>query len=157
MTYRNCQLLLPVLMISATLLQGCGGEETLPEDFVPLEPSMVFTAAISPTGEGTTGAELKVRNNTTVTITNITVDFTFPAGVMIEGGSAGGNCGISDGTASGYRIRSDSLAPGGQCSVNMELYANSSGPKTFSVQSGALTADSVPANDRRFTWSWTAP
>lgn len=147
-----------LLLIAATLLTACGDEKLmLPADYVPLEPSMVFTAVTSPTGAGTTGAKLEVHNRTTAAVSNIVVDFTFPAGVTVEGGSAGANCGFGDATSTGYRIRFDRLDANQQCGVFMDLESSSSGTKTFSVQPGALTADGLPANEKRFTWTWTAP
>jgi hypothetical protein len=150
------------IIVAALLLHGCGGGGNgNANQSDTLVPSAEFSAPNSLVSQGTAQVKLQITNKAQTYINNIAVDFTYPSGVAIEGGSVGSTCAtVSSGnsTSSGYRITFFSLGAGETCGVFMDIYSTTgSGSKVFTVGPGNVTGDAVSANAQTYSWTWNAP
>jgi hypothetical protein len=163
--YPSAAVLFSKFFVAAIFLHGCGGGggggggNASQSD--PLEPTVEFSAPNPLVAQGTAQVRLLVTNKAQTHINNITANFTFPSGVAIEGGSVGSTCAaVSSGnsTSTGYRITFYSFGAGETCGVFMDIYSTTgSGSKVFTVGSGNVTGDAVPANAQTYSWTWNSP
>lgn len=139
--YRNPFLCLMILVM--TTLAACGGDSGSDDDGNrdALQPDITFSPA-SVAVPGGTRLNLIIRNRTSSNVDNVHVEYFFPAGVQILGGSVGTLCPFvmnGGSTANGYQFEVPSLFPNTDCGIFMDITVNTAGDKVFQVPAGSAT------------------
>ena len=139
-----------ILMLSA-FLSSCGGGGG-DSNANPLQPDITFDTN-STTVSGGAGMKLIIRNKGSNNIDSVHVDYKFPPGVTIRGGTVGSLCiEVTAGnvTANGYFIDLGTLPPNKECGVKMDIDFSTTGDKTFEVSKGGATGSGGIINKEPF-------